>query len=115
MNPYLIAYINSIFASIFTGVHLFSVKYLRVKPQAPFYLIAFVSFIIWGLSRIFAYQASSVLPITLIHIIMNMSILVSTLFSVLILNTQIEWFRFSCGVLFMLIGVFFVQISVKDY
>ena len=112
MNPY----IASALGSILTGIHIFSIKYVYLfsLPNTYFfYLLIAISLTIWTLSRVFIYIACEKLSIPSIHIIMNLSILVSTLCSILLLNTKVHYLIFLLGVLFMLCGVYCVNLSVK--
>jgi drug/metabolite transporter (DMT)-like permease len=110
MNPYLFI----IFGSILTGIHIFSIKYLRVKPfsRNMFYGLCLLSFSIWLLSRYFIFIVSDNIPITVIHVILNLSIIVSTILSIVIYKTKINWVYFFGGVVLMLCGVYFVEKSI---
>lgn len=110
MNPYLFI----IFGSILTGIHIFSIKYLRVNPfsRNMFYGLCLLSFFIWLLSRYFVFIVSDNIPITLIHVILNLSILVSTILSIVIYKTKMNWSYFLGGLGLMLCGVYFVEKSI---
>jgi drug/metabolite transporter (DMT)-like permease len=57
--------------------------------------------------------ASSALPITVIHLILNLSIIISTALSILVYKTEINWAYFLLGVVLMMIGVCFIELSIK--
>jgi len=111
MNPYVL----SIFAAFLVGFHIFSIKYLRVTRVSTFlfYVLAIASFGIFIASRYFAFVASSALPITVIHLILNLSIIISTALSILVYKTEIIWSYFLLGVVLMMIGVCFIELSIK--
>jgi drug/metabolite transporter (DMT)-like permease len=86
------AYNISLIAAFFIGIHLFTMKYLKVSSESlsptMFYAIATISFLLWLLSRFCIYSASSTLPITTIHILLNLSVIVSTLLSIFVYQTS---------------------------
>lgn len=111
LNPY----VSSAIASILTGVHLFGIKYSYTNAtfgSLKFYIIIFFALFLWSISRIFVYMASVKLPITITHMIMNLSILVSTLCSIIIYQTPVDIPRFLAGILLMLFGVYFIEHSI---
>jgi drug/metabolite transporter (DMT)-like permease len=110
------SYIASCLASILTGIHIFSIKFLYVYAlpnTVYFYIIIALSLLLWTLSRIFIYIACKTLPISIIHIIMNLSIIVSTLCSIIVFHTKVNIGLFLIGILFMLCGVYCVNRSVE--
>ena len=111
----LTAYFLSFVAAILIGFHIFSIKYINLNynhPQAIIYIIAFLSFFFWCVSRVLIYYASSDIPITVVHIILNFSVIITTLLAVLIIKTKVQWGKFIIGILFVFIGVFSVDRSI---
>ncbi len=110
------SYIASSLASILTGIHIFSIKFLyeRALPNTIyFYTIITLSLLLWISSRIFIYIACKTLPISIIHIIMNLSVIVSALCSIIIFHTKVNIGLFLIGIFFMLCGVYCVNRSVE--
>lgn len=117
MSGVKLAYVYSFLAAILIGIHIFSIKYLRMRADSAglymFYSLAAASFSLWCLSRGFAYCAAGSLPITNIHMVLNLSVIVSTLMSVIMLKTRVNWALFFAGVLCMLGGVYVVNRSIQ--
>ncbi len=113
---YMQAYAYSLLAACLIGFHIFSIKYLQsvsdVVSNQTFYYIMVGSFLIWIISRVLIYLASSSLPITVIHIILNLSVIVTALISVLVLKNTVHWGKFFMGLLFVLGGVYIVENSI---
>ena len=84
-----------------------------VVSNQTFYSIMFGSFLIWSMSRVLIYLASSSLPITVIHIILNLSVVLTALISVLVLKNTMHWGKFFVGLLFVLGGVYTVESSIE--
>ena len=81
--------------------------------MASVYFCAFLSFFFWCVSRFLIYYASSDIPITVVHIILNFSVIITTLLAVLIIKTKVHWGKFIIGILFVFIGVFSVDRSIS--
>tara|TARA_B100000424_G_C22853284_1_gene454946 strand:+ start:338 stop:721 length:384 start_codon:yes stop_codon:yes gene_type:complete len=114
-NKKFIAYFLSVIATIFIGFHIFSIKYINLNKNSSLifiYSLAFISFFLWCISRIIIYYASNQIPITIIHIILNLSVIVTALLSAFVLKTKINWIKFTIGFLFVFIGVFSVDRSI---
>ena len=112
LNPY----ISSAIAAILTGIHLFGIKYSYTNATfgtPKFYIIAFIALFLWSISRIFVYIASTKLPITITHMIMNLSILVSTLCSIVVYQTPVNTPLFVAGISAMMLGVYCIEKSVS--
>lgn len=108
-------YLYSVIGAILTGLHLFGIKYSAknsILGTTKFYLIIGISFFLWLISRVFIYLSSLHLPITITHMILNLSIIISTLCSILVYKTKVKLFLFLFGILFMLIGVYIIEKSV---
>ena len=112
------AYNISLIAAFFIGIHLFTMKYLKVSSESlsptMFYAIATISFLLWLLSRFCIYSASSTLPITTIHILLNLSVIISTLLSIFVYQTSIHWPLFILGLTLVMGGVYCVEKSVRN-
>jgi drug/metabolite transporter (DMT)-like permease len=116
MTPTTYAYLISLLAAFFIGIHLFTIKYLKITPPKSILAtagITMTSFALWLLSRYYIYEASSALPITTIHIVLNMSVIVSTLLSICFYKTHIQWPLFIMGIALVMGGVYCVERSVK--
>jgi drug/metabolite transporter (DMT)-like permease len=112
------SYVYSLISALFIGIHLFSISYLKksVKSYSSlFYIICILSFGLFLASRYFIYIASSQLPITNIHILLNMSVIVSTLLSVFVYQTKIKWSLFFIGFALVLMGIYCIQHAVELY
>lgn len=112
---YIRAYLFSAIAAILTGFHLFGIKYSAknaVFGTPYFYIIISISFFLWFISRIFVYASSLYVPITITHMIMNLSIIVSTSCSILIYKTKVNYFLFFIGIFIMLLGAYVLEKSV---
>ena len=113
-NPYLYIFC----ASILMGFHIFSIKYINLHSSSfislIFYCMVAVSFFIWIITRFIMYYSSNKLPISIIHLIMNLSIIVTTLLAFIILKTQINWYFFFIGIVFLFFGFYLINFSVNN-
>ena len=109
-------YLYSIIGGILTGLHLFGIKYSATSTTlgtTKFYFIAGLSLLTWLISRIFVYLSSLHIPITITHMILNLSIIISTICSILVYETKINYILFSSGIIIKLLGLYCIEKSVS--
>ena len=106
-------YFYSICASIFVGLHLFSLKLLSKFPTR-FYEIFTFMIVTLIVSRFFIYLAMrSTQNATTVHIVLNMSVFVTLFASIYVFHlTNFDFKRYIIGLLLVVAGLYFVQTSL---
>ena len=104
--------IYALLASICIGFHIFSIKYIQnVHNTRKLIYIIIGSFCLFIISRIFIYLSSMRLNISYVHVLLNLSILVSTALTIYIYKIKIDIMKFLCGFIILLFGIFIIYKS----
>jgi hypothetical protein len=106
-------FLYSICASIFVGLHLFSLKLLSEFPN-KFYEIFTFMILTLLISRFLIYLAMSATQnATTVHIILNLSVFVTLFSSIYVFNlTNFNLKRYMIGLSLVVAGLYFVQTSL---
>ena len=111
------AYLCMILACICVGTHIFSFKYIQKykdHKNLMFIYLAIASFSIWCLSRVFIYCASYSFDIVFLHLLLNMSVFVTFILSVLILKNSYNMYKMLCGLVLAIFGLYLVKTSIIE-
>ena len=111
-------YLGVIFASlaaIFTGLHIFSFKYLKNLESKKTILVVYssISFAVWVLSRYFLYKSSLLIDIIVVHAILTTSVLTTAFLAWYINKDQYNIYKLIIGIILLLIGVFLIDSSIQ--
>ncbi len=112
------SYIYTILACIIIGFHIFSLKYLDVciktnkNKNIKYYVLLFI-IVTTIISRILIYKSmqTTTHPV-LVHIILNFSIFIVLLLSIIILKKKVEIVKFCIGFVLCISGFFIVKKSL---
>lgn len=106
-------YFYSICASIFVGLHLFSLKLLSKFPTRFYEIFTFMILTLL-ISRFLIYLAMSTTQnATNVHIILNLSVFVTLFASIYVFNlTNFNFKRYMIGLSLVVAGLYFVQTSL---
>ena len=110
-------------ASFIVGFHIFSFKYIDIinkmpksykKSQLMFWTIL-ISAIAFILSRIFIFKGmEKTTHPAYVHLILNCSVFITLVLSVIILNQSLDYLRLIGGIIITLVGLAIVQTSIKN-
>ena len=104
--------VYALLASLCIGIHIFSIKYIQdVHNIRKLIYIIIGSFCLFIISRIFIYLSSMYLNISYVHVLLNLSILVSTALTIYIHKIKIDIMKFLCGFIILLFGIFIIYKS----
>ena len=111
-------YLGVLFASlaaIFTGLHIFSFKYLKNLESKKTILVVYssISFAVWVLSRYFLYKSSFLIDIVLVHAILTTSVLTTTLLAWYVNCDQYDVRKLCAGIFLLLLGIYIIDSSIK--
>uniref|UniRef100_A0AB39JCD6 EamA domain-containing protein n=1 Tax=Florenciella sp. virus SA2 TaxID=3240092 RepID=A0AB39JCD6_9VIRU len=115
MNP---CYIYAIVSCIIIGFHIFSLKYLDIsikthKNKNNKYFILLFIIITAIISRFFIYKSMQTAPHpAFVHIILNFSIFIVLLLSIIILKKKVDLLKFIIGLLLCISGFIIVKKSL---
>lgn len=106
-------YIYSILATLFVGIHLFSIKLLSVFKSKYYEILSFTIFTLI-ISRILIYYAmkDSENPAD-VHIILSFSVFVTFFLSLYFFKLdKIDVYKYALGIMLIIAGLYFVQTSM---
>ncbi len=116
--------IYSLLAALIVGFHIFSFKYLDILLKKgggngknvynmKFYLVIFISLVTFLLSRWLIFRGMQTAPNpAMVHAILNTSVLVTLVLSLLLLGARADFCRILLGILFILVGTIIIQFSI---
>ena len=108
----MVGIIYALIASICIGFHIFSIKYIQqLKDKTLFIFILIGSFCLFLISRVFIYLSSIYIPISYVHVLLNLSILVTTLLSIYIYQLKVNLPQFLSGFILIVIGLLIIRKS----
>ena len=108
--------IYSLLASFLIGAQFILVSYINHINKTIFNvsILIFLILLFLIISRILIYYANKKIEITIIHSILNTSILFTVLLSVIIYKTNVNVFIFLLGFLFLNLGIMLIRNSIMN-
>lgn len=107
----------SIFASVFVGLHIYSIQYIRHNMNGnnimsyKIFIIAILSFAFWCLSRMLLYRANREISIVTLHLILSCSVFTTLFLTVIIDKSKVKIGRVLFGTLLTILGIYIVKLA----
>ena len=111
-------YFYSLIATLLIGIHIFSLKYIhdiyRIENKINSKIILFllISFLIALIGKYLIFLDCQYNSIIIIHSILNCSVFVTFLLSILFFNQKMNYLKTFIGIILTIIGFYLIESSL---
>ena len=102
----------SLLGALLIGFHIFLIKYIQdIKNEFLWYVTIIIALLLFLISRVCIYYGSKYISISYVHILLNLSALISTVLAVYVYDLKIDKLKFILGFILILLGIYIVKES----